>query len=74
MMKTNETYLLLLPNDHVEGMIEDWLARNLECNLTLRRAKTKGHTVVETNDVLFANRIQQWHGCRQVFIRKEERQ
>ena len=72
-MIPNETYLQLLPNDRVSGVIEEWLARNLACNLTLRRAKTKGHTVIETSDVIFAARIQQWHGCLKVHIRKNSK-
>ena len=72
-MIPNETYLQLLPNDRVSGVIEEWLARNLACNLTLRRAKTKGHTVIETSDVIFASHIQQWHGCLEVYIRKNSK-
>ncbi len=72
--KNPEIYLMLLPNDRVADVLEDWLARNLACNLTLRRAKTKGHTVIETSDVIFAARIKQWHGCLKVHIIKEERQ
>lgn len=72
--KNPKIYLMLLPNDRVADVLEDWLARNLACNLTLRRAKTKGHTVIETSDVIFAARIQQWHRYLKVHIIKEEMQ
>lgn len=64
-----ETYLLLLPNDQVSAVLDDWMERNLECNLTLRRAKTRRHTVIETSAVLFAHRILKWYGCKKVHIR-----
>lgn len=66
----NETFQLLLKGNECRSVVEDWLERNIRCDLRIRRAKTPGHVVVETADVMFARNILVWHpGCR-VSIKK----
>ena len=66
----NEVFQLLLKNDEVLSVLDDWLDRNMQSDLRVRRAKTKGFVVVETRDVLFARNIKVWHPSCQVAIRK----
>ena len=50
-----------------QGLLEDWLQHNYECDLHLRRSvKNKGKVVIETKDLLWASRILKWHGYEQV--------
>ena len=70
--KNPKIYLMLLPDDRVSGVLEEWIARNLAYHLTLRRAKAKGYTVVETSDVIFASHIQQRHGCVEVYQKRRK--
>lgn len=65
----NETFQILVWNFSVRQIIEEWEEREIATDLRLRRAKTRGHTVIETKDVLFANSIRQWHPGCQVFIK-----
>ena len=61
----NKLYQILLPGREALGVMEDWLECNIETDICLRRAKTKGHLVIETTDTMFANRIRMWHpGCK----------
>lgn len=61
----NKLYQILLPGREALGVMEDWLECNIETDIRLRRAKTKGHLVIETTDTMFANRIRMWHpGCK----------
>lgn len=50
-------------------MVEDWAERGVESDLRLRKAKTKGHIVIETRDMIFASRIRQWHPSCKVNIK-----
>lgn len=65
------TYQLLVPSDVALDIVEDWDNNDLTCDLTIRRAKTRGCVVIETTDVLFANKIQRWHRCQGVHIKKK---
>lgn len=65
-----ETFQLLLHNHSVRQVVEEWVSRDIQTDLRLRRAKTRGHTVIETKDVMFANNIRQWHPECQVFIKE----
>ncbi len=65
-----ETYLLLFPAHAARGIIDDWLANDTACDLRFRRARTKGHIVIETTDPLFAARLQGWHSFISVAIRQ----
>lgn len=61
----NKLYQILLK----EQEAEDWVERNIQSDLRLRRAKTKGHVVIETRDVMFARNIQVWHPSCQINIK-----
>ena len=65
----NKLYQLLLKNEEVRSVVEDWAERNIQSDLRLRRAKTRGHVVVETRDAIFANNIRIWHPSCQVNIK-----
>lgn len=65
-----KTYQLLIPNYRAVQLIETWMAAELSCDLRLRRAKTKGCTVIETTDVAMAENIRQWYECQGVRIRE----
>ena len=43
----NKLYQILLPGREALGVMEDWLECNIETDIRLRRAKTKGHLVME---------------------------
>lgn len=61
----NKLYQILLPSGEVMGVLEEWLERNIQSDLRIRRAKTRGCVVIETKDTMFANRIAMWHpGCK----------
>ena len=62
-------YQLLLPKDEAVEMAKDWAERNIESDLRLRKAKTRGHIVIETRDVMFARNIQAWHPSCKVNIK-----
>lgn len=65
----NKLYQILLPGREALGVMEDWLECNIQSDLRLRRAKTKGHVVIETRDVMFARNIQVWHPSCQINIK-----
>lgn len=64
----NKLYQLLLAKDEA-AVVEDWAERGVESDLRLRKAKTKGHIVIEARDVIFASRIRQWHPSCKVNIK-----
>lgn len=53
----NKLYQLLLAKDEAAAVVEDWAECGVESDLRLRKAKIKGHIVIETRDVIFASRI-----------------
>ncbi len=65
----NKLYQLLLPKDEADAVARDWAERNIESDLRLRKAKTWGHIVIETRDVMFARNIQVWHPSCKVNIK-----
>ena len=65
----NKLYQLLLPKDEAAEVARDWAERNIESDLRLRKANTRGHIVVETRDVMFARNIQVWHPSCKVNIK-----
>ena len=65
----NKLYQILLPGREALGVMEDWLECNIETDIRLRRAKTKGHLVIETRDVMFSRNIQVWHPSCQINIK-----
>ena len=68
----NKLYQLLLPKDEAAEVARDWAERNIESDLRLRKAKTRGHIVLETRDVMFARNIQVWHPSCKVNIKDLE--
>ena len=61
----NETFQLLLERKEAAAIADEWNERNIQSDLRIRRAKTRGHIVVETKDPVFASYIVQWHpGCK----------
>lgn len=65
----NKLYQLLLPKDEAAEVARDWADRNIESDLRLRKAKTRGHIVIETRDVMFARNILSWHPSCKVNIK-----
>lgn len=65
----NKLYQILLKEQEAEAVVDDWVERNIQSDLRLRRAKTKGHVVIETRDVMFARNIQVWHPSCQINIK-----
>jgi hypothetical protein len=51
-----ESILLLVKSAAARVILDDWLD-GVESDIRIRRAKTAGHVVIETHDVLFATRI-----------------
>ena len=68
----NKLYQILLKEQEAEAVVDDWVERNIQSDLRLRRAKTKGHVVIETRDVMFARNIQVWHPSCQINIKRFE--
>lgn len=66
----NKLYQLLLTGSEAVEVAEDWVKRDAEGDLRLRRAKTKGHVVIETRDVMLARSIQVWHPSCKINIKE----
>ena len=65
----NKLYQLLLPNAEAAEVAGEWAERGTESDLRLRKARTKGHIVIETRDVMFARYIVAWHPSCKVNIK-----
>lgn len=66
-----DKYQILVKGESVSTIVEDWLYSGT-CDITLRRAKTKGCRVIETTDVVYAARIVKWlHASLKVNIVKQ---
>ena len=65
-----ETFQILVKNHEVRSIVDDWVERNIPTDLRVRRAKTRGHTVIETKDVMFANNVRMWYPGCQINIKK----
>ena len=68
----NKLFQILLKGSEAEGVVNDWLERNIQADIRLRRAKTRGHIVIETSDVMFARNIQVWHPSCKINIKNLE--
>lgn len=65
--KQGDTIYILMTAMSAQGLLEDWLQHNYECDLHLHRSKqNKGMVVVETKDLMWASRIIKWHKCERV--------
>ncbi len=68
--KGTETFQLLVKIHEASLIIDDWAERNMQSDIRVRRAKTNGHVVIETKDVLFAARIKRSYPNSQVNIKE----
>ncbi len=58
---------ILMKKSSVESVVNEWAEGNWECDLKVRRSqKNKGHVVIETTDVFWANRIMRWYAYEKV--------
>ena len=56
--KQGDTICILMTATDAQGLLDDWLYYNYECDLHLHRSRRhKGMVVVETKDPMWANRI-----------------
>lgn len=69
--KEGDTIQLLIAGTHISAVIEDWLESHRECDIKLRRAKTKGCVVLETTDIIYAAHIVQWFPNVKTNIKKQ---
>lgn len=64
-MSTTPTIQLLVKSKEAGDIADDWATKDIECDLRIRRAKTHGCVVIETQDAVFANHVRRWHpGCQ----------
>lgn len=65
--RDGDTIYILMKTDSALSMMNDWIESNYRCDLHVRRSKQhKGCVVLTTKDLMWANRIIQWHGYEQV--------
>lgn len=70
--KEGDTIQVLIHGSHIGAVMEDWLESRRECDIRVRRAKTKGCIVLEITDILYAAHIVQWFPDVKVNIKKEK--
>lgn len=68
--KGTETFLILVKDICVASIVNEWVERKIPTDIRLRRAKTKGHTVFETKDVMFAYFIHRHNPDCQIHIKE----
>lgn len=66
-----EVFQILLDGSSCRAVLDDWLERNIQSDLKVRRAKTTGHVVIETDNVLFARNVLIWNPNCKVNIKKK---
>lgn len=65
--KDGDTIYILMKSGSAESLMDDWLHLNYECDLHVHRSKkNKGCLVVETKNLMWANRIIRWHSYERV--------
>ena len=69
--KEGDTIQVLIHGSHIGAVMEDWLEGNRECDIRVRRAKTKGCIVLETTDLFYAAHIVQWFPNVKTNIKKQ---
>lgn len=67
-IRPGSTFQILIENYLLEGIVNDWYESRQDCDLRLRKAKTKGCTVIETQGVMFASRIVRYHPGAKIHI------
>ena len=65
-----EVFQLLVRDFDTRSVVDEWVARRIETDLRIRKAKTRGFRVVETTDVLFANYVRTHYKDVRVNIKK----
>lgn len=63
-------FQLLVKDFETRSVVDEWVARRIETDLRIRKAKTRGFRVVETTDVLFANYVRTHYKDCKVNIKK----
>lgn len=63
-MKEKAIYQLLINSMSARHVVDDWYETSHAADIRIRRAKTKGHVVIETTDTLFAKRLLLRYGCK----------
>ena len=65
--KQGDTIYILMKRENAEELLDDWMRHGYECDLHIHKSKqTQGCVVVETKDMMWANRIIKWHRYDQV--------
>ena len=63
--KGTETFRLLVKKHEASSIIDEWAEREIQSDVRVRRAKTRGHVVIETKDVIFSSFVQKnWPSCQ----------
>lgn len=57
-------YQLLVNGKDAAYIIDDWVARNYDFDMRVRRAKTKGKVVIELTDPLYASKLTEQFNAR----------
>ena len=70
--KEGDTIQVLIHGSHIGAVMDDWLESNRECDIRVRRAKTKGCVVLETTDIIYASHIVQWFPDVKVNIKNQK--
>lgn len=63
-MKEIKIFQLLISSLSARTVVDDWYESSHAADIRIRRAKTKGHVVIETTDTLFAKRLLLRYGCK----------
>ena len=66
-----EEFQILLDGNSSRAVLDDWQEQHFRSDLKARRAKTPGHVVIETGDVLFARNVLIWNPSCKVNIKKK---
>ena len=67
--KGTEMFQLLVSKHDAASIIDEWAEREMKTDIRIRRARTRGHVVVETRDVLFASFINRYYPYCKVNIK-----
>lgn len=69
--RDGDTIYILIRACDARGVLEEWLEGNHACDLSVRRSKkTRGCVVITTKDLMWANRIIQWHKYERVTYKR----
>ena len=53
-------FLLLMKGSDAARVVEEWWDTSARADLRIRKAKTKGCTVIETEDMMFTSHVLSW--------------